>query len=68
MANIGKFKTIKSVSKRFRATRRGKVKRNKAYARHLKACKSPKRRRRLRQSGLVDANQVRMILRALGVK
>jgi len=66
MANRGKFKTIKSVAKRFRATRRGKVKRNRAYARHLKACKSPKQRRQLRQIGLVDANQVRTILRALG--
>ncbi len=68
MATKVKFKTVKSVSKRFRATRRGKVKRNRAYARHLKACKSPKRRRRLRQSSLVDANQVRTILRALGEK
>jgi len=68
MATKVKFKTIKAAAKRFKATRRGKVKRNKAYARHLKACKSPKRRRRLRQSGLVERSQLRTILRAIGAK
>ena len=66
MANKVKFKTNKSAAKRFRATRTGKVKRNRAYARHLKACKSPKRRRRLRQGGLVAKNQLRTVLRAIG--
>ncbi|MBN2492394.1 MAG: 50S ribosomal protein L35 [Planctomycetes bacterium] len=68
MATKTKFKTVKSVAKRFKATRRGKVKRNRAYARHLKACKSPKQRRRLRRTATVDRNQVRTILRALGAR
>lgn len=63
-----KFKTIKSAAKRFSATGTGKVKRNQAYARHLKACKSPKRRRNLRKSALVASNQVRRVLRAIGAK
>ncbi len=66
MAHRGKFKTNKSAAKRFKATRTGKVKRNRAYNRHLKSMKSPKRKRRLRSSALVDPNQVRTILRAIG--
>lgn len=68
MANRGKFKTNKSAAKRFRATGTGKVRRNKAYGRHLKSCKSPKRIRRLRGVALVHKNQERTMLRAIGEK
>ena len=37
-----------------------------AYARHLKSSKSPKQRRRLRQTALVKGAQVKTILLALG--
>lgn len=49
-----KVKTKKAASKRFRVTASGRFLRNKAYRRHLKSSKSPKRRRNLRHTGLVD--------------
>lgn len=48
-----KLKTKKSISKRMKITKSGKVKRRKPGARHYKAGKSPKRRRRLRGTDLV---------------
>jgi large subunit ribosomal protein L35 len=50
-----KLKTNRSAAKRFKATGTGKVKRNKAYARHLLSCKTTKRKRHYRKSTLVDS-------------
>jgi large subunit ribosomal protein L35 len=50
-----KLKTNRSAAKRFKATGTGKVKRNKAYARHLLSCKTTKQKRNFRKSGLVDS-------------
>jgi large subunit ribosomal protein L35 len=50
-----KLKTNRSAAKRFKATGTGKVKRNKAYARHLLSCKTTKRKRNFRKSTLVDS-------------
>ena len=52
-----KLKTNRSAAKRFKATGTGKVKRNKAYARHLLSCKTTKQRK-LRRSGLVDSANI----------
>jgi large subunit ribosomal protein L35 len=60
-----KMKTNRAAAKRFRATKRGGFKRNKAYNRHLKSSKSPKRRRNLRQSSRLDATEVKRIRRLL---
>ena len=49
-----KLKTSRSAAKRFRVTQSGKIKRNKGFARHLMASKSPKRKRNLRQAAIVD--------------
>ncbi len=49
-----KIKTNKSAAKRFKITRNGKIKRNKAFKRHLLGHKTPKRRRNLRGSTIVD--------------
>ncbi|NLW07328.1 MAG: 50S ribosomal protein L35 [Clostridia bacterium] len=49
-----KMKTHKGAAKRLRFTASGKVKRAKAYKSHLLAGKNAKRKRRLRQPGLVD--------------
>jgi large subunit ribosomal protein L35 len=49
-----KIKTNRGAAKRFRATKNGKFKRAKAYGKHLFTAKSPKRRRNLRQQGLVS--------------
>ena len=61
-----KLKTHRGAAKRFRLTGSGKIRRNKAYARHILTKKSPKRKRNLRQSALVakaDQPLIRRMLR-----
>ena len=48
-----KLKTNRSVKKRFKLTKKGKVRRNRAYSQHLLSGKSAKRKRNLRRPGLV---------------
>ena len=48
------IKTRKAVAKRFKITATGKVMRNHSGKRHLLSSKSPKRRRRLGTSVVVD--------------
>jgi len=50
-----KQKTRKGVVKRFKLTGTGKVRRRKAFARHLMTDKSAKRKRQLRQGTTVSA-------------
>lgn len=47
-------KTRKAVAKRFKFTATGKIKRARKGKRHLLQCKSPKRRRRLGTTTIVD--------------
>ncbi len=61
-----KQKTNRSVCKRFKTTKKGKVRRNKAYRRHLLAGRSTKRKRGLRRPGFVVAAERRTYLRLLG--
>jgi large subunit ribosomal protein L35 len=49
-----KMKTNRSAAKRFKLTGTGKLKRNKAYKRHILTKKSPKTIRNLRKSAIVD--------------
>ena len=49
-----KMKTNRSAAKRFKLTGSGKLKRNKAYKRHILTKKSPKTIRNLRKSAIVD--------------
>lgn len=49
-----KQKTHRGAAKRFRLTSKGKVRRSKAYSSHILTKKSPKRKRNLRQQGLVS--------------
>ena len=49
-----KIKTRKSVAKRFKKTKSGKLKRGKAYKAHILTKKSPKRKRQLRKDTYVD--------------
>jgi len=60
-----KIKTNRAAAKRFRTTGKGRIKRNKAYASHLLGHKSPKRKRGLRQSELVNAANLKSIKRLL---
>ena len=53
-----KLKTNRSAAKRFKATGTGKVKRNKAYRRHLLSSKTTKRKRNYRKSTLVNSANI----------
>ena len=61
-----KQKTHRGAAKRFKVTATGKIKRKKAYGRHILTKKSRKRKRRLRAAGLVsdgDLGLVRAMLK-----
>ncbi|MDD5450205.1 MAG: 50S ribosomal protein L35 [Candidatus Omnitrophica bacterium] len=60
-----KLKTRKSVAKRFRMTKHGKIKRNKAFRGHLRGSKSASRKMKLSKPDLVslsDANAIKRML------
>ncbi len=50
-----KMKTNRSAAKRFKVTGTGKLKRNKAYKRHILTKKSAKTKRNLRKPTMTDA-------------
>ncbi|MFP4212518.1 MAG: 50S ribosomal protein L35 [Desulfohalobiaceae bacterium] len=60
-----KIKTHRGAAKRFKTTGTGKLQRKKAYHSHILTKKSPKRKRSLRQSTLVDSANVKHIKRLL---
>jgi large subunit ribosomal protein L35 len=60
-----KQKTNSSAKKRFKVTGSGKIKRAKAYKRHILTKKTTKRKKRLGKSGLVhpsDVNNAKKLL------
>ncbi|OIN97398.1 MAG: 50S ribosomal protein L35 [Deltaproteobacteria bacterium CG1_02_45_11] len=60
-----KLKTNKSVKKRYRITKKGKILRHHAGKGHLLTGKSKKRKRALRRAALVDSTEVKDIRRLL---
>ena len=54
-----KMKTKRAAAKRFKVTGTGKIKRFKAYKRHILTKKSTKRKRDLRQSTILDETNVK---------
>ncbi len=60
-----KMKTTKAAAKRFKTTGTGKLKRNKAYKRHILTKKSQKRKRNLRKAAMTDATNVKSIKKIL---
>jgi large subunit ribosomal protein L35 len=56
-----KMKSNRGAMKRFRVTASGKVKRNKGFKGHLLSGKGKKRKRRLRQGGLVSPGETKNI-------
>ena len=60
-----KMKTNSAAAKRFKKTGTGKIRRRKAYLRHILTTKSPKQKRRLRKASLVDATNATAIRRLL---
>jgi large subunit ribosomal protein L35 len=61
-----KLKTHRGAAKRFRLTGTGKVRRSKAYSSHILTKKSPKRKRNLRQQGLISKADEKSIKRLIG--
>ena len=60
-----KMKTNKAAAKRFKVTGTGKLKRSKAYKRHILTKKTTKTKRNLRKATLVDATNVKMMKKIL---
>ncbi len=60
-----KIKTRRGAAKRFKKTGSGKIRRSKAYRRHILTKMSSKRKRYLRKGTLVDAADVPRVRRLL---
>jgi large subunit ribosomal protein L35 len=61
-----KLKTNKGVKKRVKITKKGKLKRGRAFGSHLMSGKTGKRRRKLKRSALISKADKRKVLRMLG--
>lgn len=60
-----KLKTNRAAAKRFKVTGTGKLKRNKAYKRHILTKKSTKVKRNLRKAAIVDATNEKSMKKIL---
>ncbi|NLF48002.1 MAG: 50S ribosomal protein L35 [Clostridiales bacterium] len=61
-----KMKSHRGACKRFKLTGSGKVKRNKAYKRHILTKKSAKRKRGLRKATIMTGADMKRIKNAMG--
>ena len=60
-----KMKSNSGAKKRFKISKNGKVKRAKAYKSHILEKKTPKRKRGLRGTGLVDKSDEKKVKKML---
>ncbi len=60
-----KIKTNRAAAKRFRATASGKLRRQHAYGSHILTKKTRKRKRRLRQLGLISSSDMSLLRQLL---
>ncbi len=60
-----KMKTSRAAAKRFKVTGTGKLKRFKAYKRHILTKKSPKTKRNLRKATMMDATNEKVMKKIL---
>lgn len=58
-----KMKTNRGAAKRFSVTGTGKIKRRKAYLRHILTTKATKRKRNLRKPGTVHSTNLKAVRR-----
>jgi len=63
-----KQKTRKSILKRFKITKKGKVLRRQGFSGHLNVKKSKKRKRRLKRTVEVKGRYAKKIKKRMGVK
>ncbi len=60
-----KMKTSRAAAKRFKAAGAGKLKRNKAYKRHILTKKTTKTKRNLRKSEVMDQSNAKVMKKIL---
>ncbi|MDY3819149.1 MAG: 50S ribosomal protein L35 [Lachnospiraceae bacterium] len=60
-----KMKTKRAAAKRFKVTGTGKLKRNKAYKRHILTKKTTKNKRNLRKAVMTDESNVKNMKKIL---
>jgi large subunit ribosomal protein L35 len=60
-----KIKTSRGAAKRFSKTGTGKIKRHKAYLRHILTSKTQKQKRQLGASAIVDKTNVKALRRLM---
>ena len=60
-----KMKTSRAAAKRFKVTGTGKLKRNKAYKRHILTNKTRKNQRNLRKPAMTDKSNVKSMKKIL---
>lgn len=60
-----KMKTHSGAKKRFKKTKKGKIKRSHAFTSHILTKKSAKRKRNLRKMGLVSKSDEKRVLKLL---
>ena len=60
-----KMKTNRAAAKRFKVTGTGKLKRSKAYKRHILTKKTTKTKRNLRKAAIVDSTNVKAMKKIL---
>ena len=60
-----KIKTNRAAAKRFKVTGTGKLKRSKAYKRHILTKKTTKTKRNLRKAAIVDVTNVKNMKKIL---
>ncbi|MCT4597014.1 MAG: 50S ribosomal protein L35 [Vallitalea sp.] len=60
-----KMKTHRGAAKRFKKTGTGKLKRNKAFKRHILTKKSAKKKRNLRHATMMDASNEKVMKKLL---
>ena len=63
-----KMKTHSGAKKRFKVTGGGKVKARHAFTSHILEKKSPKRKRRLGNAAILDADDTKRVKQLLGAK
>jgi large subunit ribosomal protein L35 len=62
-----KFKPNKSVAKRLRATRTGKLKRNHSFTSHLMSARPSSKRRKLRRPAILFEGHARNMRQLMGI-
>lgn len=61
------FKPNKAIAKRFKVTKKGKLKRHHAFTSHLMSARSANKRRKLRMPAVVSETHARRLRKLMGV-